>query len=230
MELNKKLRGEIRGESRKRTHLLAKHEDRLINFLAPKVPSWLQTYHLTLSAIPFALLVLLFGHWSYDNKLWLIGIAVVVELRYLSDILDGEVGRRRNTGLVKWGYYTDHILDLLFAGALFAAYSLSFPQVHFANFAIFIVIALFFQDTNMFALVGKNYITSGFLGKISPTEMTQLLILLTVVVIFLPEKTVEMLFIIISVTFFMSVSYHIYLHSKQLWIEDMEKKHSELQQ
>ena len=222
MKDSNRLEGQISGKTRKRTHLLRNIEDKLIAKLAPLVPPQIETYHLTLATIPLSILLLLFGHWSLDNKLWLIGIAVVIQLHYLTDILDGEIGRRRNTGLVKWGFYTDHMLDLLFTGALSIAYSLSFPEIHFAVFAIFIFSALFFLDASTLALVGKKYITSGFLGKISPTELTQLIFLITLGMFFIPDEVVKILFAASAIFFLIAISVQIYIHSNDLWKQDLE--------
>jgi phosphatidylglycerophosphate synthase len=34
------------------------------------------------------------------------GMTVIV-FQYITDLLDGEIGRKRNTGLIKWGFYMD---------------------------------------------------------------------------------------------------------------------------
>ena len=56
--------------------------------------------------------------------LWFVSLMIV--LQYLTDLFDGEVGRQRNTGLIKWGFYMDHFLDYLFLSSLvFVGYMIS---------------------------------------------------------------------------------------------------------
>jgi len=81
-----------------------KREKGMLDFLLPHVPVWLETYHLTLMTILRSGLAILSGYLAHitedNNWLWLLFIVMV--LQYFSDLLDGSVGRSRNTGLVLW--------------------------------------------------------------------------------------------------------------------------------
>ncbi len=57
------------------------------------------------------------------NLAWLHVVSVMVFLQWLTDSLDGSLGKHRRQGLVKWGFFMDHLLDLLFAGSVVIAYS-----------------------------------------------------------------------------------------------------------
>ena len=46
-------------------------------------------------------------------------------------MLDGEVGRSRNSGLIKWGFYMDHFLDYIFLCAIIIGYSFLLPSTYF---------------------------------------------------------------------------------------------------
>lgn len=224
MTASKKLEGEIKGDTRKKTYFLAEYEDRLIDKLAPLVPSYIQTYHLTLSAIPAALLTILFGYWAFSDKIWLIGIALMLEIHFLTDMLDGEIGRRRDTGLVKWGFYTDHFLDLVFASALMVAFALAFPHLKFLHFAIYTSISLFFVESMVMAIVYDTYSTSGFLGKVGITEITQVAAAATISFIFLQQNIIDMLFWISAAGAIVAAFIQAYFNSKKLWTKDMEIK------
>ena len=52
----------------------------------------------------------------------------MIILQYLTDLADGEVGRRRDTGLVKWGFFMDHLLDYIFLCCLVFAGYLMAPE------------------------------------------------------------------------------------------------------
>lgn len=83
---------------------LGKQEKAMLDFLLPRVPSWLQTYHLTLMTIVRSGLAVLSGYLAHamGNNHRLRLLFVVMILQYFSDLLDGSVGRLRNTGLVLW--------------------------------------------------------------------------------------------------------------------------------
>ena len=49
------------------TTLLAKYERKFIDKNVPKVPSWLEGYHLTLMTIPFSIGLILFGYLAKNN-------------------------------------------------------------------------------------------------------------------------------------------------------------------
>ena len=72
-----------------------------------RIPNWLETYHLTLLTLVWTGLVI-FCAWKVrvsGQILWFWGVSVAIALQYLTDLFDGAVGRTRNTGLVKWGFY-----------------------------------------------------------------------------------------------------------------------------
>jgi len=114
------------GDQKVGQSILTPLEKRFKDWLVPKVPTYIETWHLTFSTIAWCLGVLLFGWLAASNIAWVWGISAMIVLQYVTDLADGEVGRRRNTGLIKWGFYMDHFLDymflcsLVFAGYLFA--------------------------------------------------------------------------------------------------------------
>jgi phosphatidylglycerophosphate synthase len=65
----------------------------------------------------------IFGWLARDNRVWLHAMSVMVFGQWLTDSLDGSLGKLRKQGLVKWGFYMDHLLDFLFAGSIVIAYS-----------------------------------------------------------------------------------------------------------
>jgi phosphatidylglycerophosphate synthase len=54
---------------------------------------------------------------------WLHAVSFMVFGQWLTDSLDGSLGKFRKQGLVKWGFFMDHLLDLLFAGSVVIAYA-----------------------------------------------------------------------------------------------------------
>lgn len=91
-------------------------------------PYWLETHHLTLLTILWSLCVVACGLFAMHNRALLGIVTVFICLQYTTDVMDGEVGRRRNTGLVKWGWYADHVLDAVFVLSVTTACAASVMQ------------------------------------------------------------------------------------------------------
>lgn len=78
------------------------------------VPSFVSTRHLTLMTL----------FWSaflfYFNNNW-IAMSILIFLQRVTDTWDGAIGRERNEGYVKWGYFVDHFLDWVFLCCIMGA-------------------------------------------------------------------------------------------------------------
>jgi phosphatidylglycerophosphate synthase len=108
--------------------LLASWERRFVAANLHRVPAWLETHHLTLLTVPWCVAVLAAGWLAASVDLrWLTLASVAIGLQYLTDLFDGAVGRARDTGLVKWGYFMDHLLDFAFLCSLVIAYGFLVP-------------------------------------------------------------------------------------------------------
>jgi hypothetical protein len=59
-------------------------------------------------------LILLFSYWAARDLRWLWGVSAMIFMQYATDHYDGKLGKYRGTGLVRWGYYMDHLLDYFF--------------------------------------------------------------------------------------------------------------------
>ena len=95
--------------------------------MLPRTPGWCQTDHLTAMTIVWGLGNLGFAVAATHDLRWLLGVAAMIALQYLTDLFDGAVGRSRGTGLVRWGFYADHLLDFLFMGSLVIAGAIVSP-------------------------------------------------------------------------------------------------------
>ena len=102
-------------------------EKRFVARMLPHVPQWCETYHLTLLTLVWTAGNLGFAALATRDLRLLLGLPVMIALQYLTDLFDGAVGRSRNTGLVRWGFYAEHLLDTLFLGSLVAAGAIVSP-------------------------------------------------------------------------------------------------------
>ncbi len=119
------------GDQKHLDHFLRSYEKKLISTFLPLVPAWMSTVHLTLMTFLWAALVVFLGYLSAKNIHWLWGSSACIFFQHITDMLDGEIGRVRNEGLVKWGFYMDHFLDYVFTCAIIAGYLFLLPSEYF---------------------------------------------------------------------------------------------------
>lgn len=116
------------GDQKELDHYLLKYERWQLNYLLPRVPVWLETTHLTLMTLVWSAGVVFFGYMAAHHSMhWLWAFSFCILAQHITDMLDGAVGRARNSGLVKWGFYMDHFLDYIFMSAIIIGYSFLLP-------------------------------------------------------------------------------------------------------
>src|SRR3712207_5627863 len=104
--------------------LLSPLERRLAARVVPRIPPWLGTHHLTMLTLVWCAGLVAFGHLAAGDLRWLWGSSVMIALQWATDFFDGKVGKYRGTGLVRWGFYMDHLLDFAFLCAVLGGYAL----------------------------------------------------------------------------------------------------------
>src|ERR1041385_6752167 len=78
------------GAGKSNSGLLVPLERRLARFVLPRVPHWLETYHLTLLTLVWAVGIALFGYLAADNLRWLWMTNLMLVLHYFTDHFDGK--------------------------------------------------------------------------------------------------------------------------------------------
>src|SRR5215210_613508 len=129
------------GATKTNTSFLTPFERRLATRVLPKIPSWLETYHLTMLTLVWSFLILFFSYLAARDLRWLWGVSTMVALQYVTDHYDGKIGKYRGTGLVRWGYYMDHLLDYFFLCSVIIGYS--FILTEQSRFQLLLMLALF---------------------------------------------------------------------------------------
>lgn len=106
------------------TSFLAKPERRFIDWIVPRFPRFIEGWHLTLATLPISAAIIWAG-WqaseSTDQWLWLISGMVV--LQWFTDSIDGSLGKYRDFGIPRWGFFMDHLLDFVFMCSVLVAWS-----------------------------------------------------------------------------------------------------------
>ncbi|NLK42254.1 MAG: hypothetical protein GX298_09410 [Planctomycetes bacterium] len=206
--------------------LLAPYEKRFIQWLTPYFPSWVETWHLTLLTIPWCIGLIGFGYLAgrSGNLHWLWLSSLMIALQWFTDAFDGAIGRHKNTGLVKWGFYMDHLLDYVFLCAIMIGYAL-LAQSQTSRELIYLLIPVFaaFMIASFlgFGATGEFKITYLATG---PTEMRLWFIALNTALILFGTAWIERLLpwiLVIAVIFLVVVCFRT---QKYLWQLDMSVK------
>ncbi len=156
------------GDQKRGNWLLVNWEQRFLNWLVPRVPGWLGTVPLTLLTLLWGIGLVYCGFRAAENLQWLWVFNLFILLQYITDMLDGAVGRARKTGLVKWGYYMDHFWDYIFLCSIFLGYSFLIPLEYKILEMILLILAvsimvnafLYFAVTNEFRISFCRFGTS----------------------------------------------------------------------
>lgn len=160
--------------TRKVEHLLKPVEAWLLPRLARAMPSWVVPDHLTALGVVAALA----AGWCFANAgadpalLWWANLAIACN--WFGDSLDGTLARVRKNERPRYGFYLDHLTDMLSVAALFVGLGLS-PYMDM-GVALCIVLAYYLLSINSHLeakTLGIFQITYGLMG---PTEARLILI------------------------------------------------------
>lgn len=168
---------EFAGASKTNTSFLSPLERGLAPFVLPRIPSWLETYHLTMLTLVWSLLIVLFSYFAATNLRWLWAVSAMIALQWATDHYDGKIGKFRNTGLVRWGYYMDHLLDYFFLCSILIGYSFILPES--SRFQLLLMLALFaaYDFSTFLAFAAMDKLQISYL-KFGPTEFRLALIII----------------------------------------------------
>lgn len=168
---------EFAGAQKTNSSFLAPLERRLAPIVIPRIPSWLETYHLTMLTLVWSLLILVFSFLAAKNLRWLWMVSLMIFLQWVTDHYDGKVGKYRNTGLVRWGYYMDHMLDYVFLCSVLIGYAFILPE--HSRFQLLLMLALFagFDFSTFLAFAATDKLQISYL-KFGPTEFRLALIII----------------------------------------------------
>jgi len=159
------------GDKKTGQSILGKAERRFIDWAIPKIPKPILSHHLTYVTIFWSVGTVLFGWLATQNLAWLNGVSVMVFGQWLTDSFDGSLGKFRKQGLVKWGFYMDHLLDFFFAGSIVIAYSF-LVEAEWLEF-LFLVLLLVTCATmavSFLSFAATNQFQIAYYG-IGPTEI-----------------------------------------------------------
>jgi phosphatidylglycerophosphate synthase len=154
--------------------LTAAAEKRALVWLANRAPGWVTSDQLT--ALGLAAQICAGGCYALArfNRLWLIGACLCLALNWLGDSMDGTLARVRNQQRPRYGFYVDHMVDVLGSVALMGGMALSglvHPQIAIAMLIAFLLLSA--ESYLATHTLGRFQMSQGIFG---PTELRILLI------------------------------------------------------
>ena len=217
------------GASKTNTSFLTPFERRLAARVLPRIPSWLETYHLTMLTLVWSSLILFFSYLAARDLRWLWGVSVMVALQYVTDHYDGKIGKYRGTGLVRWGYYMDHLLDYFFLCSVIIGYAFILPER--SRYQILIMLAIFagYEVSTFLAFAATDRLKISFL-KLGPTEFRLALIVINALLVQYGTRQMINGLKYVNIGAAIGLAFVIYHTHKTVWALDMEHKNAPLRQ
>src|SRR5579872_5242686 len=103
----------FRDAERKQLSFLAAAEKKVLVWMAQRMPTWVNSDHLTLLGF-VAMFAAGLCYWvAATDRRALIGVIVALAVNWFGDSLDGTLARVRNRLRPRYGFYVDHITDAI---------------------------------------------------------------------------------------------------------------------
>src|SRR5919112_3372011 len=159
---------------RSKEFLLARHEGRVLEWIARRLPARVMPDHMTalgvLAAFGIAGAYLL----SNGDKAWLWAASALLVVHWLGDSLDGTLARVRRIERPRYGYYLDHLVDALATAVIGLGLGLS-PWMLLAVGLGIVVAYLVLSINTYLETYAFGVFTLGY-GRLGPTEARLMLI------------------------------------------------------
>ncbi len=158
------------GDLKKGQSILGPIERRFIDAVVPRIPEPINGWHLTMLTLVWSVLTMLFAYLSLENRWWIWAMSAMVFLQWLTDSLDGSLGKYRKAGLIKWGFFMDHLLDLVFAGSIVIGYYFLAPEGTTFMFLVLMLVTCASMAVSFLSFAATNQFQIAHYG-IGPTEI-----------------------------------------------------------
>ena len=214
---------EFAGAGKTNTGLLVPLERRLARFVLPRVPLWLETYHLTLLTPVWSVLIVVFTYFAARDLRWLWIVNLMIVFHYFTDHFDGKLGKYRNTGLRKWGFYMDHLFDYGFLCSILIGYSFLLPQRAIFNMMLVLCVFSAFMFHTFLMLAATEEFRISF-SKLGPTEMRIALIVINALLVKFGVRPLKGALPYVAAGGTLMLVVLAYKAQKKLWQSDMQVK------
>ena len=211
------------GATKSNNSFLTPFERRLAPKVLPLIPSWLETYHLTMLTLVWTALILLFSYWAAKDLRWLWGVSAMVFMQYVTDHYDGKVGKYRGTGLVRWGYYMDHLLDYFWLCSIIVGYAFILPERSRYQILILLVIVSGYEVSTFLALTATDRFKISYL-RLGPTEFRMAIIIINALLVQYGTRKMIGGLKYVNIGGAIGLALMVYKTHKAIWALDMEQK------
>ena len=216
---------EFAGASKVNTLFLKPLENRLDAIVLPRVPAWLNTTQLTLLTIAWCAGIVGFSYLAAQDLRWLWAVSAMIVCQYLTDHFYGKVGKYRGTGLERWGYYMDHLLDYFFMASVLIGYAFILPEKSRLQLLIMVVLFGAYDMSAFLAFAASNQLKISYL-KFGPTEFRLALIVINGLVAAYGTRHMIGGLRFVNAGAFVGLCLMIYQTQKRIRRIDMERKHA----
>ncbi|MFP4403755.1 MAG: CDP-alcohol phosphatidyltransferase family protein [Candidatus Woesearchaeota archaeon] len=161
-------------------------EIKITKYLANYVPSFIGTKTLTFITLFCSLFVFLSYFLSKNNKWFFLIASFWIVMQWIFDCLDGTIGRMRNQGFVRWGFYMDHFFDYFFMASIILGWLFVFPNQSTMIWILFLISSAFMMSFILIHDATKDLqkdLSTSFMG-FSPIEFRLLIIFLNVLFLY----------------------------------------------
>ncbi len=153
--------------------LTARLEKRVLQWMAERAPMWVSSDQLTVLGLSAQIGAgICFALSRYDRRA-LLAVIVCLALNWLGDSLDGTLARVRRQERPRYGFYVDHIVDILGAVALMCGLGFSGLLHQAMAMAMLIAFMVLSSESYLATYTLKRFeLSQGIFG---PTEIRILL-------------------------------------------------------
>jgi len=217
-------RAEFAGASKINTSFLKPLERRLEPIVLPRIPAWIESYHLTMLTVVWCLGILGFSYLAATDIRWLWAVSAMIVLQYITDHYDGKLGKYRDTGLPRWGYYMDHLLDYFFLASVIIGYAFILPER--SRFQLLLMLVLFgaYHMSTFLAFAAIEELKISYL-KFGPTEFRVALVVINALLIRYGTGQMISGLKYVNAGALIGLCVLVYKTHKKIWQVDMARKH-----
>ena len=168
-------------------------------------------------------LILFFSYLAKNDLRWLWGVSAMVAMQYVTDHYDGKIGKYRGTGLVRWGYYMDHLLDYLFLCSVIIGYSFILPERSRSQILIMLAIFAGYEVSTFLAFAATDRLKISYL-KLGPTEFRLALIVINGLLVQYGTRTMVNGLKYVNIGAAIGLALMVFWTHKTIWALDMKQK------
>jgi phosphatidylglycerophosphate synthase len=160
--------------TREPNFLLARHEKRLLQAIARRLPRWVLPDDLTALGVVAAVAICIAYQATNASSAWLWVASGLLVVHWLGDSLDGTLARVRGIERPRYGYYLDHLVDAISTACIGIGLGLS-PFMLLSTGALIVVAYLMLSVNVYLESQALGRFSIGY-GRLGPTELRVLLI------------------------------------------------------